>query len=168
MVQNSRPPIDAGAIPKSKRSESVTAGEHLSSYNLKPPPEPSRNLQQTETTKLKLLGKEGLCQIPKIAGLSWSCYPNLWPRRGRGCADTDLAMPVLRWWGSTCGLQDSTKYDHADLRVCLKMLGIFPMIASHFSERDNDQQNHWVQWGTQHFQTHPFEWRPTLLYATGS
>ena len=21
--------------------------------------------------------------------------------------------------------------------------------------RDNDQQNHWVQWGTQHFQTHP-------------
>ena len=23
--------------------------------------------------------------------------------------------------------------------------------------RDNDQQNHWVQWGTQHFQTHPYE-----------
>ena len=22
--------------------------------------------------------------------------------------------------------------------------------------RDNDQQNHWVQWGTRHFQTHPF------------
>ena len=21
--------------------------------------------------------------------------------------------------------------------------------------RDNDQQNHWVQWGTRHFQTHP-------------
>ena len=21
--------------------------------------------------------------------------------------------------------------------------------------RDNDQQNHWVQWGTNHFQTHP-------------
>ena len=49
MVQNSRPPIDAGAIPK--RSESVTAVEHLSSYNLKPPPEPSRNVQQTETTR---------------------------------------------------------------------------------------------------------------------
>ena len=32
---------------------------------------------------------------------------------------------------------------------------IFPMIASHFSWRDHDQQNHWVQWGTQHFQTHP-------------
>ena len=32
---------------------------------------------------------------------------------------------------------------------------IFPMIASHFSKRDNDQQNHWVQWATQHFQTHP-------------
>ena len=29
------------------------------------------------------------------------------------------------------------------------------MIYSHFSKRDNDQQNHWVQWGTQHFQTHP-------------
>ena len=29
------------------------------------------------------------------------------------------------------------------------------MIASHFSWRDNDQQNQWVQWGTQHFQTHP-------------
>ena len=24
---------------------------------------------------------------------------------------------------------------------------IFPMIASHFSWRDNDQQNHWVPWG---------------------
>ena len=23
------------------------------------------------------------------------------------------------------------------------------------SKRDNDQQNHWVQWGTRHFQTHP-------------
>ena len=33
---------------------------------------------------------------------------------------------------------------------------IFPMIASHFSKRDNDQQNHWVQWGTQHFQTNPY------------
>ena len=32
---------------------------------------------------------------------------------------------------------------------------IFPMIASHFSKRDNDQQNHWVQCGTRHFQTHP-------------
>ena len=33
------------------------------------------------------------------------------------------------------------------------MLGIFPTIA--IFHRDNDQQNHWVQWGTQHFQTHP-------------
>ena len=32
-----------------------------------------------------------------------------------------------------------------------------PMIASHFSKRDNDQQNHWVQWGTQDFQTNPNE-----------
>ena len=32
---------------------------------------------------------------------------------------------------------------------------IFPMIA--IFHRDNDQQNHWVQWGTQHFQTHPHE-----------
>ena len=31
---------------------------------------------------------------------------------------------------------------------------IFPMIASHFSWRDNDQQNHWVQWGLAYFQTH--------------
>ena len=23
--------------------------------------------------------------------------------------------------------------------------------------RDNDEQNHWVQWGTQHFQTHPYD-----------
>ena len=22
--------------------------------------------------------------------------------------------------------------------------------------RDNDQQNHWVQWGTNHFQTNPY------------
>ena len=34
----------------------------------------------------------------------------------------------------------STKF----MWVCLKMLGIFPMIASHFSKRDNDQQDHWV------------------------
>ena len=33
---------------------------------------------------------------------------------------------------------------------------IFPMIASHLYNRDSDQQNHWVQWGTQHFQTNPF------------
>ena len=25
---------------------------------------------------------------------------------------------------------------------------IFPMIYSHFSKRDNDQENHWVFWGT--------------------
>ena len=37
--------------------------------------------------------------------------------------------------------------------VCLKMLGIFPMIA--IFHRDNDQQNHWVQWGLAYFQTHP-------------
>ena len=24
--------------------------------------------------------------------------------------------------------------------------------------RDNDQQNHWVQWGAQHFQTHPYNY----------
>ena len=24
--------------------------------------------------------------------------------------------------------------------------------------RDNDQQNHWVQWGTQHFQTNPYSY----------
>ena len=32
---------------------------------------------------------------------------------------------------------------------------IFPMIASHLKTGLSDQQNHWVQWGTQHFQTHP-------------
>ena len=41
--------------------------------------------------------------------------------------------------------------------VCLKIGLIFPMIASHFSKRDNDQQNHWVQWGLAYFQTHPFD-----------
>ena len=29
------------------------------------------------------------------------------------------------------------------------------MIASHFSWRDNDQQNHWGKWGVHYFQTHP-------------
>ena len=29
-------------------------------------------------------------------------------------------------------------------------------INSHFSKRDNDQQNHWVKWGLAYFQTHPY------------
>ena len=37
---------------------------------------------------------------------------------------------------------------------CLKM-GYTPNKIAIF-RRDNDQQNHWVQWGTQHFQTNPF------------
>ena len=37
--------------------------------------------------------------------------------------------------------------------VCLKM-GYTPNEIAIF-HRDNDQQNHWVQWGTQHFQTNP-------------
>ena len=37
--------------------------------------------------------------------------------------------------------------------VCLKM-GYIPNEIAIF-HRDNDQQNHWVQWGTRHFQTHP-------------
>ena len=32
---------------------------------------------------------------------------------------------------------------------------IFPMIASHLKTGLSDQQNHWLQWGTRHFQTHP-------------
>ena len=49
---------------------------------------------------------------------------------------------------------------------CLPLLGymglsenvglIFPMNEIAIFNRDNDQQNHWVQWGTQHFQTHPY------------
>ena len=32
------------------------------------------------------------------------------------------------------------------------------MIASHLIGRDNDQQNHWVQWGfLTYFQTHPYK-----------
>ena len=31
------------------------------------------------------------------------------------------------------------------------------------SKRDNDQQNHWVQWGTNHFQTHPFIIYPLVM-----
>ena len=46
--------------------------------------------------------------------------------------------------------------------VCLKMLGILWYIPNEIAifHRDNDQQNiinHWVQWATQHFQTHPFD-----------
>ena len=33
---------------------------------------------------------------------------------------------------------------------------IFPIIYSHLKTGLSDQQNHWVQWGTQHFQTHPY------------
>ena len=32
------------------------------------------------------------------------------------------------------------------------------MIASHLKTGFHDQQNHWVQWGTSHFQTHPIEY----------
>ena len=39
--------------------------------------------------------------------------------------------------------------------VCLK-IGYIPNEIAIF-HRDNDQQNHWVQWGTQHFQTHTFD-----------
>ena len=31
--------------------------------------------------------------------------------------------------------------------------GVYPQLYP-FS-RDHDQQNHWVDWGTQHFQTNP-------------
>ena len=37
--------------------------------------------------------------------------------------------------------------------VCLK-IGYIPNEIAIFN-RDNDQQNHWVQWGTNHFQTKP-------------
>ena len=35
--------------------------------------------------------------------------------------------------------------------------------------RDNDHENHWVQWGTNHFQTHPIRpfWAPQFeVYAS--
>ena len=38
--------------------------------------------------------------------------------------------------------------------VCLK-IGYTPNEIAIF-HRDNDQQNHWVKRGTQHFQTHPY------------
>ena len=37
--------------------------------------------------------------------------------------------------------------------VCLK-IGYLPNEIA-IQKRDNDQQNHWVHWGTLHFQTHP-------------
>ena len=38
-------------------------------------------------------------------------------------------------------------------------MGLFKYIPNEIAifHRGNDQQNHWVQWGTQHFQTHPFQ-----------
>ena len=42
---------------------------------------------------------------------------------------------------------------------------IFPMIASHFSWRDHDQQNHSVFWGTQHFQTNPYSTTTQLQFG---
>ena len=39
--------------------------------------------------------------------------------------------------------------------VCLK-IGYIPNEIA-IEKRDNDHENHWVQWGTQHFQTHPFD-----------
>ena len=45
---------------------------------------------------------------------------------------------------------------HWEYTLCLaENVGlIFPMIASHLKTGLSDQQNHWVQWGTRHFQTH--------------
>ena len=41
--------------------------------------------------------------------------------------------------------------------VCLKMLGSYSQLYIYIAifRRDNDQQNHWVQWGLAYFQTHP-------------
>ena len=49
--------------------------------------------------------------------------------------------------------------DDSNIRVCLK-IGYIPNEIAIF-RRDNDQQNHWVFRGTNHFQTNPnmFEWK---------
>ena len=44
--------------------------------------------------------------------------------------------------------------ENSTIWVCLKM-GYTPNEIAIF-HRDNDQQNHWVQWGTRHFQTNPY------------
>ena len=56
--------------------------------------------------------------------------------------------------------EGNTKNSVNYIWVCLKMGYIPNEIA--FFHRDNDQQNHWLQWGTQHFQTHPYV---TLYYC---
>ena len=45
-------------------------------------------------------------------------------------------------------------YSISSYIFCLK-IGYIPNEIAIF-HRDNDQQNHWVQWGTRHFQTNPF------------
>ena len=45
----------------------------------------------------------------------------------------------------------------SDIWVCLK-IGYIPNEIAIF-HRDNDQQNHWVFRGTQHFQTHPYKFQ---------
>ena len=52
-----------------------------------------------------------------------------------------------RWW---------PRFPRDDVKrwVCLKIGHIPNEIAIY---RDNDQQNHWVKRGTQHFQTNPYD-----------
>ena len=55
------------------------------------------------------------------------------------------------WLGETLGIRNRKQIY---IWVCLK-IGYIPNEIAIF-HRDNDQQNHWVEWGTQHFQTHPY------------
>ena len=71
------------------------------------------------------------------------------------CCGLSLASQGVNWLWQFLGNTQQVK-NRRYLGLSENVGWIFPMIASHFSWRDNDQQNHWVQWGLAYFQTHPF------------
>ena len=66
----------------------------------------------------------------------WRCYPNL---SISNQSAAPVAQPSLHHQSTSHPVIRSTHPGLSENVGC-----IFPMIASHFSWRDNDQQNHWV------------------------
>ena len=66
--------------------------------------------------------------------------------------DDFLPSKQCRIYHETSGIQISNIYKHMGFS---ENVGYIPNEIA-IVHRDNDQQNHWLQWGTQHFQTHPY------------
>ena len=72
-------------------------------------------------------------------------------------------LVITRWYIQNNRLWPANHQCHFDMWVCLKM-GYIPNEIAIF-HRDNDHENHWVQWGLAYFQTNPcvFLWANYIL-----